>query len=200
MKTILVENGKYYVELQKPLDKAKPWQEMTSDTYKSVSNLFIGNIDLTDPMDILQYVTFVGSTASVVGSAQLGGTAVLQYEAHMDLNAMHAARRKPNSTPDITVLKTESPQGDDIPVDLWVDEAGRVRRIWFTASYDVKMTYRDGADTNHAKPHTSTSHSDVAFDLSLTHFDEPVSITVPPADQVAPPITGNVLPGSPGQN
>ena len=184
--SIVVDGDDAYVGAVVPTDVAPRWWESSLEKMRSDTRLVLGGVNPADPMDLLQDVKFVGATATVVGSGQLDGSPVVQYEARMNLNALDDAQPSQDST--VTIVKRESPAADDVPVNLWIDEKGRVLRFWYAASYDVTTTFRMTRQPDMA-PQTSTGHTSVMFDLSVSKLGEPVSIDVPSRDQVAPPMT-----------
>lgn len=185
MDSVVMDGEHAYVHMTKGPPKSAPWVEMSTDELKKTTKLLLGSVNPTDPMDVLQDVKFVEPTATVVGSDRLEGTPVVHYKTFMNLSAFNAARRAPDLSSSFTDEKIESPGADAVPVELWIDKSGLVRRIWYAASFDSSMTYRQKSQPD-APLQTSTSHNDIAFDLSLTHPDEPVKITVPKPSQVSP--------------
>jgi hypothetical protein len=185
---VLVADGDhYYAKRKDPKQGEKPWLELLPQQYKGLIAMSSSTVDPVNPMGMLQDVSFVGDTASIVSSEKLDGTPTVRYRAHMNLSALLKARRDSKASPDVTFLKITSPDADDVPVDLWVDQKGRVVRIWYVASYDETMTYRVRLDPDPNEEQTSTSHSNAMFDLSVSHLDEPVTIEVPSPGQTSPP-------------
>ena len=114
------------------------------------------------------------------------GVPVVMYRANFDLNVLNKATRGSGGLPaGTTVVAGTSAAAADVPVDVWVDAEGRVRRIWFVASYDQSDTLSYRSSPGHTQTTVSISHNDIEKDLWLTHLGEPVVITVPSA--IVPP-------------
>lgn len=192
MKTLVVDDGHSYVEVPKPTDAAKPWAEVPAKSVKGLNAMLLSGIDPTDPMSILEHLKFVGSTAKVLGPEKLDGTAVVRYEAHIDLNVLINALQVQDPSSGLPKLHSDSAEASNVPVDLWIDAAGRIRRVWYAASYDTKGWYRETSPSGQVTTSAIPGHSDVAFDLSVTHPGEPVSITLPPPSKVAAPSAGGI--------
>lgn len=188
LKSLIVDGDHAYVELPAPESNGVAWQELSNERFLGMERLFLLGLVPNDPVRSLQDVSFVGSDATFVGPDELNGAPVEHFEAHMNLSRMDAAVSARNTSYPFETLRRVSPEADDVPVHLWIDEAGRVVRIWFAASYDLTETLREKSKPD-AKPQTVTSHTAIAFDLTFAQLDEPVSIDLPPADQIAPPTT-----------
>lgn len=198
MKSLVVEGGHYYVELQKPPNPSAPWAEVPAKSIKGLDATLLASVDPADPMSILQHLEFVGSTAKVLEAEKLDGTPVVRYEAHIDLNVLINALQVQDPSSGLPDLHSDSAGARNVPVDLWLDKAGRVVRVWYAASYATKGSSRETSPSGQVTTGTVQGHNAVAFDLSVTHLEEPVSITVPAPGEVAPSESGATPFGSPG--
>jgi hypothetical protein len=115
----------------------------------------------SNPADFLQALRGVGSS-TVVGEENIGGAPTKHYRATIDLNK--AAERIGDKRTVDSIKQLFSASGlTSIPIDVWIDRAGRVRRESMklsTAQFAMDMT------------------------ISYTRFGVPVDTTPPPADQV----------------
>ena len=93
--------------------------------------------------------------------------------------------------PGFTIVRGRSAAAAHVPIDVWLDAEGRVRRVWFVASYDQSDTLTHQTSPGHTQSTVSTTHTDIEKDLSLTHLGEPVRIEVPSPAEVTPLDTGS---------
>jgi hypothetical protein len=110
-----------------------------------------------NPADMLQALKGVG-TSHKVGSENIDGAATTHYRAEIDLE--RAADRIGSAK---AKALFQSAGAGALPIDVWIDRAGRVRRESFNFSVEG-----------------------VSLDMTIafTHFGAPVDVTPPPADQV----------------
>jgi hypothetical protein len=105
-----------------------------------------------DPTRSLRLLEGVVGRPTVVGSESVDGTATTHYRALLDVDAATGSRGLPRLT-----------------ADVWLDAAGRVRRL----DYQIDSTLR-GAPTVNVES------------LRLTSFGAAVGVVAPPSDQVVP--------------
>jgi hypothetical protein len=115
----------------------------------------------SNPADMLKALKAVGDS-HLVGDENIGGAPTKHYQANIDLNK--AAERIPDKKTVENVKQMFKSSGvSTIPIDVWIDRAGRVRRqsLKFSApGQAIDMT------------------------IEFTRFGVPVDTTPPPADQV----------------
>jgi hypothetical protein len=124
----------------------------------------------SDPRDVLASLRGLTGDIETVGTEELRGVETTHYRAVLD--PVELAERAAAGRPDATSLVDElSTQGGitDIPLDVWIDASGLVRKL----SLDFSAT----------DPGTSQS-SHVALAFELWDYGEQVEIDVPPASQV----------------
>jgi hypothetical protein len=114
-----------------------------------------------NPADFLQALKGVGSSRKL-GSENIGGVATTHYRATID--PKKALDQIPDKQGGGTLKQMLSTSGlDSIPLDVWVDRAGRVRRE------SIKV---------------SAAGTAMDMTVSFTRFGVPVDTTPPSADQV----------------
>jgi hypothetical protein len=152
----------------------KPWVKLDLSSYESAlgssgSSNPLGGATSGDPTQLLQVLNQVGAHVTEVGPATIDGVPTTEYQATLDLSkAMGAGGSSSSSS---SALGSQLSQGlaqalglGNIPVSVWVDNDGRARRMTMNMSiFGI--------------------HLDMAMDLSK--FGEAVTVTPPPADQVA---------------
>ena len=114
-----------------------------------------------NPADMLQALKGVG-TSKVVGQEDLSGVPTTHYSAAIDMNK--AADRIPDKQSADSLKQLVGQSGlSSLPIDVWIDRAGRVRQ--------ESMRF---------------SASGVAMNMLIkfTRFGVPVDTSPPPADQV----------------
>jgi hypothetical protein len=125
----------------------------------------------SDPREALDALRAVTSDIETVGSEQLRGVAATHYRAVID--PAELAKQAPTSDPSspslVDQIATQSGLGP-VPVDVWIDESGLVRKV--TMSFE-------GTD-----PSTPRS-SEVSMSFELWDYGVAVEIDLPPASQVA---------------
>jgi hypothetical protein len=99
------------------------------------------------------------------GQRSVRGASTTHYRVVLDLNRAGASL-PPEQRPAIDEL-VRSLGTSTLPADVWLDESGRVRRRRF------------GVDTDGSGPTAPTT-----VNLELFDFGIPVTVEVPPADQV----------------
>lgn len=126
----------------------------------------------TDPRELLDSLRAVTSTVETVGSEQLRGVGTTHYRAVIDPAELGrlAKGADPGASQSLVDEITAQSGLGPIPVDVWIDEAGLVRRL--AMSFEA------------TEPGTSES-SEVSMAFELWDYGEAVEIALPPASQVA---------------
>jgi hypothetical protein len=136
----------------------KPWMKVDIAEFTG-GRLPQGNQQ--NPADLLQALKAVGSS-KVVGSENIGGVATTHYSVEIDLDKV--AEQLGDSQASASVKSMFNQAGvDKLPMEVWIDRAGRVRR----ESVDLK-----------------TPQVTMSMTIAFTDFGVPVDTTPPPADQV----------------
>jgi hypothetical protein len=135
----------------------------------------LASIDSDNPGQVLSNLTGVSNSVTDVGSATLEGVPTTEYRAQVSL-AKDAARATANAGPKAGAVVTQEAQAlgtNTIPVEVWIDAQGLPRRV----SERIPV------------PAASTGATDgsgsVTVTMSFSDYGVPVTLTPPPADQVA---------------
>jgi hypothetical protein len=150
----------------------KQWLKIDLASFgKAIGASGLGNAlqgSTSDPTAGLNFLKGVSGPITTVGHESVRGVTTTHYRATIDANKVMAQIGIDQQGPMQEMLK----QLGNTPVDVWIDGQGRVRReqssLTLTAS---------GASTGGLKSAAST--------VEFYDFGSPVTITVPPADQVA---------------
>jgi hypothetical protein len=143
---VLSTGGTVYVRVPAPLTAlvgGKAWASVAAPSPNSAQPLTF------DATWLLDWLRTVSGPVTTVGSDTVHGDATTHYRA--------------------TVTIDKSSPAQAVPVDVWVDDAGRLRKL--TASLDASTTPLASLGT-------------VQVTAELWGFGTPVNITPPPADQV----------------
>lgn len=125
----------------------------------------------SDPTAVLGFLRGAGGTVRKVGPETVDGIATTHYV--VDLNLDRAAQGQDQTT-QRSVHQLENQLGSHtLPAQVWIDDQGRVRRIM------LHEKLKGTAD--------SAQQGNVTVDVTTTlaDFGTPVTITAPPANQVA---------------
>ncbi len=126
----------------------------------------------TDPRDVLDSLRAVTSKIETVGSEDLRGVETTHYRAVIDpaeLAKLAPTGAEKTSQTLVDQLTAQSGLGS-IPVDVWIDETGFVRKLAMSFAATQPGT---------------TQSSEVSLAFEIWDYGESVDIDVPPASQVA---------------
>jgi hypothetical protein len=164
----IFDGSAFYMHLPDAISQripgGKPWMKIDLDTIGKAAGVDIKQLmqaNQGNPSDMLAALKGVGSS-HVVGHEDIGGAPTTHYQATVDLNKA-AARIPDKKTAEAVKQLFSSSAPSSMPIDVWIDRAGRVRRESFKFS---------AADTS------------LNMTISFTRFGVPVDTTPPPADQV----------------
>ena len=140
--------------------RGKPWISIPLDRLGgSAAGSFAALGGLSgNPAQQLGYLQGVRDDARVIGPEPVDGTPTTHYAGVIDLDRTPAAA-DPATRPQVDQLKGRL-GGSTVPVDVWVDGQGRLRRVTESPA---------GSSTT----------------VTFSDFGVPVSVAAPPADQVA---------------
>jgi hypothetical protein len=138
----------------------------------------------SNPSDMLMYLTAVEGQVKTVGQDTVDGTQTTHYAATIDLDKV--ATLDPGAASATKQLEQELGT-KTLPIQLWVDQQNRVRRISMdeniahpvpgsSTSGGVSTSGTNGTETNIGSVH-------VTFTATLSDYGAPVNIVAPPADQ-----------------
>jgi hypothetical protein len=157
---ILMAGGQTYVQLPASVNRSgKPWTLVSTSSSNPVVAQLASTLEQTQQSASLdQYTAFTRAATGlqVVGPEQVGGADATHYKISVDVT------RLPETQPGREQLLSAGLT--TLPVDLWVDAEGR----------PVKVT-----------EDLTVQGQTVDTTVTIGNFDAPVTITAPPADQVA---------------
>jgi hypothetical protein len=142
----------------------KPWMKIDVAALAKSSGLHLNQLSSPsqgNPADFLRALKAVGSSRKV-GGENIGGVPTTHYSATIDPKKALDQIPDKQSAGALKQMLGTSGLGS-IPIDVWVDRAGRVRRE--SMKFDAAGTSMD-------------------MTISFTRFGVPVDTTPPPADQV----------------
>ncbi|MHB8439937.1 MAG: hypothetical protein ACYDD4_12365 [Acidimicrobiales bacterium] len=145
-----------------PLDGGKQWVKVDLSDYlqkQSQSVGPLGGFSDGDPTQILNLLKQVSGDVHQIGTAQIGGVATTEYGGTIDLAS--------GGTTGSTIVSSQMAQSlglTNLPVDVWVDAAGRARQVR-TSFGLLGLT--------------------VAATETLGNFGAPVNVTAPPSADTA---------------
>ncbi len=125
----------------------------------------------TDPRDALEALRAVTSDVETVGAETLRGVQITHYRALIDPSELAApAPADEQETTESLVDQIVGETGlGEMPLDVWIDGDGLVRRLMMAIS---------------AKDPSTSQASDVSLAFEIWDYNEPVTIELPPASQV----------------
>jgi len=148
------------------LPAGKTWAEVDVSNLATTSEMSSMTADASSYLTVLEGVS---GGVTRVGTDQIDGQATTHYQAQIDV-AKVLARLPKNLPASVESLYRKMGHGN-FPVDVWVGSDGYVHRL------ALKMDM--GALSANAVDMT------MRLDETLSDFGQPVTITLPPADQVA---------------
>ena len=157
------------------LPAGKTWAKIDLSGMATSSEM---NSMTADASSYLKLLEGISGNVTRVGSEQIGGQSTVHYRAQIDIAKM--LDRLPKNLPsDVSSVFKKMGSGS-FPVDVWVGDDGFVHQL------AMKMDL--GQLSAQAIPVS------MSLTETLSGFGQPVTITLPPADQVAPMIGLNPLP------
>jgi hypothetical protein len=154
------------------LPGSKPWIRMDLEKMGKETGMDLGALTQganNDPSQALDYLRGV-SDVEVVGEEEVRGAPATHYKGEIDFDKVVSqapADLQERIKASIDLLK-DSIGGSTIPVEVWIDEEGRVVRM----VQDISFT--EGAQKG----------STMSMTAEFFDFGTPVKITTPPASQV----------------
>lgn len=125
----------------------------------------------SDPREALGALRAVTSDIETVGAEELRGAETTHYRALVNPAELAKARdREGRGASPSVVDRLTAPGVGDIPIDVWIDSNGLVRKLTMALSTTSPGT---------------TESSEASMSFELWDYGEPVEIPVPPASEVA---------------
>ncbi len=131
----------------------------------------LGSLGGSDPRDVLEVLKAVSGTIETVGRESQRGVDTTHYRATLDLAALMrlgAGKQAAAALGDLDQLLEQSGL-TSIPIDVWVDDDGLLRRM----------------DLAFSMSQPGQGEASASITLELFDYDEPVSIELPPPADVA---------------
>lgn len=168
----------------------KPWLKIDLETLGQRAGIQgLGSLiqsQNADPTSGLQYLRGLTGTPVTVGKEKVRGVVTTHYRGAVDVRK--AADALPPEQQATMKQITEQFGIATFPVDAWVDNDGRIRRVHFSFDYSSAK----GTATVPA----SALPKSAEFTIELYNFGTPVSVSIPPADQTVDIL--NLLSGATG--
>ena len=159
-------------------DSTKPWVKLPADKSTTVTNDLSGG--LADATALLDLLRDNGATVTDLGQADVQGQSTHHFQATISVAdalaaAPEASREKAHAFIDQLGAAASNVK---LPIDVYVDDQGLVRRMQMTFDGDV---FKQLAD---ADPAAAAGQGPVTFTLDFLDLGESVEIQLPPTDQV----------------
>lgn len=146
---------------------AKPWIKADLSGASGTQGAGASPASLTgNPAETLQYLKGASDDVTRVGEATIRGTTTEHYRLTVDLQRAAGRIPEPKRARFLQALKAFG--STTLPIDVWVDDQGRVRRMSFSAQMQL------GAQGSARIEET----------LDLFDFGVPVAVTAPPPSEV----------------
>lgn len=156
------------------LDGGKAWVHVDAGAYVQKEGQSAGPLSGFsdgDPTQVLGMLQQISGAVTEVGTANVDGVPTTEYQGTIDLTGRSGAAGSPSGAgggaTGSTVVSPQIAQAlglTDIPVDVWVDGAGRARRVQTSfAFFGITVSAQEGFGS----------------------FGAPVSVSAPPAGDVA---------------
>ena len=167
--TVVSDGDVAYIQMPSAPGAAPRWQKV--DTTALTQGATGGLPSSTNPLDSFEQLRSVDAEIEDLGEEEVRGTTTTHFRTRIDLQkvleAMPEERRPAAGSPTAELFASM----EDVPVDVWLDDEDRPRR--------QRMTFSVPADATGARPAMEMTMQIETFD-----FGKPVSIELPPADQV----------------
>jgi hypothetical protein len=125
----------------------------------------------TDPREVLDVLRSITGEVETVGTEELRGVETTHYRAVVDPADLASARDREGrpAPPGIAGLLNADSGLDAIPVDVWIDAGGLIRKLSMALSATQPAT---------------TTKSEASMSFELWDYGEQVEIVLPPASEV----------------
>lgn len=159
-------------------DDSKPWVKIPAEQGDAVASDVSGG--LADATALLDLLRDQGATVTDEGQADVNGQSTHHFKATISVaDALAAAPADRSAKAQELIDQLGSQAGDaDVPLDVFVDDQGFVRRMQLTIQGDAFATLA-GPDSAAGGPEQMT------FTVDFLDLGESVDIQLPPADQVS---------------
>ncbi len=158
--------------LRQVLPQGKTWMKLDLEALSRARGINLGSfrqLSQNDPSQILSFLRGTSGEVKKVGGVRVRGVDTTHYRARVDLDRVASQApesARPAIRESIRSLK-QSLRSDKIPVDVWIDAKGLVRRM--KERLEVTQNGMTGR---------------IAFTMDLFAFGTPVQVEVPPPADV----------------
>lgn len=150
----------------------RPWVKIDLDALakgQGDSIEALRQLQANDPSAVLNYLRGVTGKVTEVGPETVRGAPTTRYKATVDLEK--AAESSPEEVRDDLAEVTRQLGESHLPVEAWIDGAGRLRRLRYSV---------DLAELGDDAPAKGAGTGTVTADLELFDFGVDVAVTTPP--------------------
>lgn len=177
--TLLIVGSTIYEQLPPAFASqfgGKPWLKIDSTEMGKLSGVDLSTLSQgqNDPTQALAFLRGASSKIATVGHEKVRGARTTHYRVDLDF-AKAAAAAEPAQRPALQRVASLY-AGQTVPADVWIDGAGRTRRMTYVV--DLAKLHLPGKGA--ATPRSGT----LSFTMELYEFGVAVKATPPPADQV----------------
>ena len=144
-----------------------PWVSVPPDARNSMATGGLGD----DPMSTVALLELVSGEITEIGTEQVNGVATTHYSFEADLAAAAQAQGGAGTTQQLRQLGLDS-----VPLDVWLDEENRLRRMEMTASLSGLAPTGGGAD----------GEPTMTMRVNYLEYGADLRVEAPPQDQVTP--------------
>jgi hypothetical protein len=162
-------------EMMPGVDDSKPWFEAPADEVSDSNTFSQGS---NDPREFLEFLRNNGSEVTEVGTEDLRGVETTHLRTVLDPEKM-IETAAPDEKADMEDSLDELGASGitEIPVDVWIDGDGMVRKMVMTMDMS-------GIDTGSDDAGFDTSEMSMVITMEMFDFGEPVDIDVPDPSEV----------------
>lgn len=172
---------KYPPEFQAQLTDGKPWAKVDLDALPQqqygAGASGTGGAQSSDPTQQLAYLKSVSDSVEKVGTEDIRGVSTTHYEASIDFSK--AAEQDPQARQAYGEI-IEELGGEKIPVEVWLDGEGQVRRYEMT----MPLILPEDPSSPNSGAYKDTEGS-ISIVEELYDFGTPVDVEPPPPAQTA---------------
>lgn len=187
--TVVSDRSSVYVHVPSltALTGGKSWFELPAGSATKGSPS-VGSLPLqalSDPSDLLGALRSVTGPVTEVGTSRVDGQSATEYRTTATVAAVVARLEHGHPSAAMRAVAKALPRvgAPTIPVTVWVGSDGLIHRI--SVSVDLSHATVGGllgsTGASARNPGGSVASSQVTVTVGLSHYGEPVSITVPPA-------------------
>lgn len=168
--TMILDGDIIYTQL--PVPGQSGWFRIDAAEVNEALTGLSGALGGEDPMQALQLLRGA-SDVRAAGSEDVNGVAATRYDVTVDL--AEAVRRTPEEQRDAVRQQFEMLGTDELPMSVWIDGEGRLRRLHYQLDLE-EMDLPGGGEAMAA--------GTADFTLELSDFGAEVDIELPPEEDV----------------